>query len=148
MDSTDGLQAPCECGALGDHPSTLDCVHLPVVDIEVSGGRTACLQALGLLRTTYAVDIKHRWQDPGTGRWVFKVKASMVYLKPYTAPPPPTPEAAVLACLDDQGGVEMTQDTLHALTGVDAQTLAATLGTLITAGQIECTGPGLYRTNP
>ncbi|MFD6478956.1 hypothetical protein ACFWEH_36195 [Streptomyces anulatus] len=147
-DSTDDLQAPCECGTLGDHPTTLDCIALPVVDIEVSGARTVCLQVIGLLRSNYRVDIKHRWKDPETGEWVFKAQADLVYVKPYIAPPTPTPEAAVMACLEDQIGLEVTQHLIYVITGLDDQTLTATLTALAAAGEIERVGPGLYRKNP
>lgn len=92
MDSTDDLQPPCNCGALGDHPGNPNCAHLPLVEIEVSGGRSACLQAIGFLRTGYMVDIKHQWQDPETESWVFKVSAGKTYLRPFTAPAPPPPK--------------------------------------------------------
>jgi hypothetical protein len=147
MDSTDDLQPPCNCGALGDHPSNPNCVHLPLVEIEVTGGRSACLQALGFLRAGYLVDIKHEWQDPETEQWVFNVSAGKTYLRPYTAPAPPTPEAAVVACLDDQIGLEMSKSDLRTLTGIDSGTLSNTLTTLAAAGEIECTQPGVYRKN-
>ncbi|MFI5945933.1 hypothetical protein ACIBCB_37565 [Streptomyces uncialis] len=145
MDSTDDLQPPCDCGALGDHPAAMECFSLPVVEIEVSGGRLACLEAIGLLRSNYRVDIKHRWQDPETGKLVFKLTADLVYVKPYIAPPTPTPEAAVLACLNDSIGVQISQYVIQALTGLDDQTLTDTLAALTAAGEIERVGPGEYR---
>ncbi|MFJ9188469.1 hypothetical protein ACIRQO_36135 [Streptomyces anulatus] len=147
MDSTDDLQAPCECGTLGAHPTTLDCIALPVVDIEVSGARTVCLQVIGLLRSNYRVDIKHRWKDPETGEWVFKVQADLVYVKPPIAHPTPTPEAAVMACLNDSIGVKIRQYVIQALTNLDDQTLTDTLETLTAAGEIEHVAPDEYRKN-
>ncbi|MEI7029659.1 hypothetical protein [Streptomyces pratensis] len=145
MDSTDDLQPPCDCGALGDHPAAMECFSLPVVEIEVSGGRLACLEAIGLLRSNYRVDIKHRWQDPETGKLVFKLTADLVYVKPYIAPPTPTPEAAVMACLTDSIGVQISQHDLLVLTGLDDQTLTDTLTALTAAGEIERVAPGEYR---
>ncbi|MFB8016875.1 hypothetical protein ACFC5E_36195 [Streptomyces rochei] len=147
MDSTDDLQPPCDCGALGDHPAVMECFNLPVVEIEVSGSRLACLEAIGLLRSNYRVDIKHRWQDPETGKLVFKLTADLVYVKPYIAPPTPTPEAAVMACLNDSIGVTMRQHVLQALTNLDGQTLTDTLAALTAAGEIEHVAPDEYRKN-
>ncbi|OLZ72554.1 hypothetical protein AVW11_03950 [Streptomyces amritsarensis] len=90
MDSTD-FQAPCNCGALGDHPRNVNCDHLPIVEIEVTGRRSACLQAMGILRASYYVEIEHEWQDPETERWVFKLSAVENLWK--TTPPYPEDKA-------------------------------------------------------
>lgn len=148
MDSTDDLQPPCDCGALGDHPANPNCAHNPTVEIEVAGDRTACLQAIGLLRASYLIKIKHRWQDPETEKWVVKISATKAQPKPDTAPPPSTPEAAVMACLEEQAGLEVTQHLIYIATGIDDYTLTATLTALAAEGEIERIGPGVYRKNP
>lgn len=147
MDSTDDLQPPCDCGALGDHTKSLACSQPPVVEIEVSGGRLACLEAIGLLRSNYLVDIKHRWQDPETGKLVFKLTADLVFVRPYFPPPTPTPEAAVMGSLADAIGVPIRQDVIQAITGLDDQTLTATLSALVAADQLEHIAPDEYRRN-
>ncbi|MFE2324611.1 hypothetical protein ACFXD5_11950 [Streptomyces sp. NPDC059385] len=75
MDSID-FQAPCNCGALGDHPRNVNCDHFPIVKVEVTGRRSACLQTIAALRASYYVDIEHEWQDPETELWVFKLGAA------------------------------------------------------------------------
>ncbi|MEU1327235.1 hypothetical protein [Streptomyces microflavus] len=149
MDSTD-IQAPCNCGALAAHPRNPNCAHRSTVEFEVAGQRSACLEVIGFLRTGYDVDITHDWQDPATEQWAFKLDASRKLMAPLpavTVPEPPTPETAVLACLADPLGVEMSDSDLHILTGLDQATLANTLTTLVGSGEVERVGPGLYRKN-
>ncbi|MER6640992.1 hypothetical protein ABT285_36360 [Streptomyces microflavus] len=150
MDSTDGLQAPCNCGALGDHPSNPDCTHTSMVEIEFTGRRSACLDAIGFLRTGYRVTITHEWQDPNTEEWAFKADAYRKFTPPLpaiTLPEPPTPEAAVLTYLNDRLGLEIGESDLHVLTGLDHDTLTTTLTALASTGEIEHISPGLYRKN-
>ncbi|MEU8101763.1 hypothetical protein [Streptomyces rubiginosohelvolus] len=147
MDSTD-LQAPCNCGALGDHLRNPNCAHTSMVELEVAGRRSSCLEVIGFLRTGYDVDITHEWQDPTTEEWAFKFDAyrkPMAPLPTVTVPERPTPDVAVLACLADPLGVEMSENDLHLLTGIDQPTLTNTLTTLVNAGQIVGVRPGFYR---
>ncbi|MER6602492.1 hypothetical protein [Streptomyces parvus] len=147
MDSTD-LQAPCNCGALGDHPRNPNCAHTSMVELEVAGRRSSCLEVIGFLRTSYNVDITHEWQDPATEEWAFKFDAyrkPMAPLPAVTVPKRPAPDAAVLACLADPLGVEMSDNDLHLLTGIDQPTLTNTLTTLVNSGKIERVRPGFYR---
>ncbi|MGW4688523.1 hypothetical protein ACWEPM_27010 [Streptomyces sp. NPDC004244] len=153
MDSTDDFPAPCNCGALGDHPRNPNCTHTSQVQIEVTGGRSACLEALGVLRAHYYVFPEHEWQDPQTEQWVFKLSAARNYWRPLapppvlTAPVTPTPEAAVLACLNDPVGVEITKDDIRVLTGLSEETLSNVLTALVNTGEIEHVTPGVYRKN-
>ncbi|MFJ8982630.1 hypothetical protein [Streptomyces sp. NPDC102282] len=150
MDSTD-FRAPCNCGAFGDHPSNANCEHGSAVEIEVTGGRSACLQAIGSLRSTgYLVDIEHEWQDPETEQWVFKIGASNYVSRfapplQYTPPPTPTPEAAVLEVLNASLGVEASEYEIEVLTNLSPEILANTLTALVEAGEIQCLNPGVYR---
>lgn len=151
MDPTD-FQAPCNCGALGDHPRNSNCGHIPVVEIEVTGSRSACLEAVGFLRTGYYVDIRHEWQDPENGQWVFKIGAvrSHWQLGPhpvFTAPAGPAADAAVLDCLNDAVGLEVPKAEILALTNLTDATLANVLTALVKAGAIEHVAPGVYRKN-
>ncbi|MFH9236048.1 hypothetical protein [Streptomyces globisporus] len=147
MDSTD-LQAPCNCGALGDHPRNPNCAHTSMVELEVAGRRSSCLEVIGFLRTGYDVDITHEWQDPATEEWAFKFDAYRKLMAPLpavTVPERPAPDTAVLACLADPLGVEMSDNDLHLLTGIDQPTLTNTLTILVDAGKIERVRPGFYR---
>ncbi|MGW7398025.1 hypothetical protein ACWGH7_16190 [Streptomyces cyaneofuscatus] len=149
MDSTD-LQPPCNCGALGDHPRNPNCAHTSIVELEVAGRRSSCLEVIGFLRTGYDVDITHEWQDPATEEWAFKFHTYRKLMPPLpavTVPEPPAPDIAVLACLTDPLGVEMSDNDLHLLTGLDPATLADTLTTLVNMGEVERVRPGLYRKN-
>lgn len=151
MDSTD-LQAPCNCGALGDHPRTSDCSHFPVVEIEVTGSRSACLEAVGFLRTGYYATINHEWQNPESGQWVFRIGAVRSYwqLEPHPVPMEltgPAADAAVLAYLDDAMGLEVPEAEIRAITNLDDATLASSLAALVEAGGIEHVRPGYYRKN-
>ncbi|MFE6270468.1 hypothetical protein ACFVQ9_17000 [Streptomyces goshikiensis] len=156
MEPTEGsgdFEAPCNCGALGDHPRNPNCAHSPSIQIEVTGSRSACLEALGVLRAHYHVFPEHEWQDPQSQEWVLKLGAVRNYWRPlapatvFTAPVEPTPEAAVLACLDDALGVEMPEATILALTGLNDETLSATLIALVKVGKIDHVRPGFYRKN-
>ncbi|MGW6866506.1 hypothetical protein [Streptomyces sp. NPDC054901] len=153
MDSTDDFPAPCNCGALGDHPRNPNCAHASQIQIEVTGGRSACLAALGVLRAHYYVFPEHEWQDPETEEWVFKIGAARNYWRPI-APPPvlsapvaPTPEAAVLACLNDPPGLEISVDELRVLTGLSDEAITDVLTTLLSTGEIERINYGVYRKN-
>ncbi|MGW6247930.1 hypothetical protein [Streptomyces roseolus] len=153
-EDTPDFSAPCNCGALGDHASTADCVPFPVIHIEVTGSRPKCLEAIGVLRGTYEVSIETEWQDPGTGRWVFQLNAARTLRKvllnmglgTLTAPTP-DPDTAVLACLHDSLGLEVSKEEIRALTSLSEETLSTILTTLVTTGVIEHVGPGLYRKN-
>ncbi|MFG2716422.1 hypothetical protein ACGFX2_38765 [Streptomyces goshikiensis] len=156
MEPTEGssdFEAPCNCGALGDHPANRNCTHQPVIQIEVTGGRSACLEALGVLRAHYHVFPEHEWQDPNSEQWVFKLGAVRNYWRPLapppvlTAPPAPTPEAAVLACLHDALGLEVDENAIGALTNLTDDTLATTLTALVKVGKVEHVRPGFYRKN-
>ncbi|MFE0778773.1 hypothetical protein [Streptomyces sp. NPDC058861] len=151
MDSTEpiDLQPPCNCGALGDHPSTPDCVHQSVVTAEVSGTRSACLEAVGVLRTSYAVDIKTQWQDPQNGQWVFHLalagEVSRVIRHQSPVPPVPSPDAAVLVCMESARGLEITKEEIYVVTGLEDAVLSHSLNFLVENGAIECVRPGVYR---
>ncbi|MFD4866890.1 hypothetical protein OG906_42770 (plasmid) [Streptomyces sp. NBC_01426] len=155
MDSTEGttdFQAPCNCGALGDHQANPNCAHSPTIRIELTGGRSACLEALGVLRASYYLFPEHEWQDPDTQEWVFKLGAVRSHWRPLpppapTAPVAPTPKAAVLAYLNDAVGLEVGEDAIRVLTNLDQETLANTLTTLVKTGEIEHVRPGVYRKN-
>ncbi|MFD6911777.1 hypothetical protein [Streptomyces virginiae] len=75
MDEPISIEAPCNCGALGDHERTPACKHSSIVQIEVTGDRSGCLQAIGVLRTSYYVYVEHEWQNPESGSWVFQLGA-------------------------------------------------------------------------
>ncbi|MCX4784470.1 hypothetical protein [Streptomyces sp. NBC_01264] len=156
MDSTEGttdFQAPCNCGALGDHPRNPNCAHTSQVQIEVTGPRSACLEALGVLRASYHVFPEHEWQDPDTEQWVFKIGAARNYWRPlapppvFTAPVPPTPQVAVLACLNNPVGLEIGEEEIRVLTGLSEETLAGVLTDLVNTGAIEHVTYGVYRKN-
>ncbi|MGW9374085.1 hypothetical protein ACWGVR_29230 [Streptomyces xanthophaeus] len=156
MESTEGssdFEAPCNCGALGDHAPNRNCSHQPVIQIEVTGGRSACLEALGVIRSHYYVFPEHEWQDPETEQWVFKIGAVRNYWRPlapppvFTAPVTPTPEAAVLACLNDPVGLEIGEEEIRVLTGLSEETLSNVLTALVNTGEIEHVTDGVYRKN-
>ncbi|MFF3062217.1 hypothetical protein [Streptomyces sp. NPDC057909] len=156
MESTEGssdFEAPCNCGALGDHVANRNCSHQPVIQIEVTGGRSACLEALGVLRAHYYVFPEHEWQDPHSEQWVFKLGAVRNYWRPLapppvlTAPEQPTPEAAVLACLYDALGLDVGENEICVLTNLNDETLSTTLTALVKIGKIEHVRPGVYRKN-
>ncbi|MBT1183936.1 hypothetical protein HET69_07890 [Streptomyces sp. CJ_13] len=153
MESTEGssdFEAPCNCGALGDHPRNPNCAHSPAVQIEVTGGRSACLEALGVLRAHYYVVPEHEWQDPHSEQWVFKLGAVRNYwhpLAPPATPQAPTPEAAVLACLNDPVGVEIGDEEIRVLTGLSEETVSNVLTALVSTGEIEHVTHGVYRKN-
>ncbi|WP_432067406.1 hypothetical protein [Streptomyces sp. C10-9-1] len=67
MDEPISLEAPCNCGALGDHERSTACNHSSIVQIGVTGDRSGCLQAIGVLRTSYYVYVEHEWQNPESG---------------------------------------------------------------------------------
>ncbi|MGW6877135.1 hypothetical protein ACWGHA_32920 [Streptomyces xanthophaeus] len=156
MESTEGssdFEAPCNCSALGDHAPNRNCSYQPVIQIEVTGGRSACLEALGVIRSHYYVFPEHEWQDPETEQWVFKIGAVRNYWRPlapppvFTAPVTPTPEAAVLACLNDPVGLEIGEEEIRVLTGLSEETLSNVLTALVNTGEIEHVTYGVYRKN-
>ncbi|MFD8954616.1 hypothetical protein ACFV0B_37820 [Streptomyces xanthophaeus] len=59
----------------------------------------------------------------------------------------PGADAAVLACLDDAAGLEVTKDDIRTLTGINEKTLSNTLTALVKAGAIERVRNGVYRKN-
>ncbi|MFJ7209507.1 hypothetical protein ACIQWR_39000 [Streptomyces sp. NPDC098789] len=147
------FEAPCNCGALGDHPRNPNCAHTGQVQIELTGGRSACLEALGVLRAHYHVFPEHEWQDPNSEEWVFQLSAvrdpwrPLVPHRPFTTEPEPTPEDAVLACLHDALGLEMDENAIGALANLHGETLSTTLTALVKVGKIEHVRPGYYRKN-
>ncbi|MER6640990.1 hypothetical protein ABT285_36350 [Streptomyces microflavus] len=59
----------------------------------------------------------------------------------------PSADAAVLACLDDAVGLEVTKEDIRTLTGLNEKTLSNTLTALVKAGRVERIKPGVYRKN-
>ncbi|MFE2324613.1 hypothetical protein ACFXD5_11960 [Streptomyces sp. NPDC059385] len=61
------------------------------------------------------------------------------------APAEPSADAAVLACLDDAAGLEVSKDEIRTLTGINDKTLSNVLTALVKTGAIERVKPGVYR---
>ncbi|MFJ8982632.1 hypothetical protein [Streptomyces sp. NPDC102282] len=62
------------------------------------------------------------------------------------AAPEPNADAAVLACVNNPPGVEITKEDIRSLTGLNEKTLSNTLTALVKTGAIERLRPGVYRT--
>jgi hypothetical protein len=143
------FQAPCKCGALGDHQSTVECLPMSSVTAEISGPRADCLEAVGNLRAVYFVNITHEWQDPQTSQWVFHLElhTSDITKADKNLPPALTPSDTILAVLHDALGLEVDRVMLYAATGLDDDALDYILGFMVKNGTIECVRPGIYRKN-
>lgn len=65
----------------------------------------------------------------------------------FKAPAEPSAEGAVLACLNDSLGLEVTKEDIRSLTSLNEKTLSNTLTALVKNGVIERIKPGVYRKN-
>ncbi|MFF8415256.1 hypothetical protein [Streptomyces omiyaensis] len=141
------FQPLCDCGALGGHSSGQDCGCRAALAAEVSGSRAACLEAVGILRARYSVTLRSQWQDPQTAEWVFRLGLSAGEPSRAVGPVPPllSPDASVLAVLDDQPGQEVHREIVFILTGLEDGILSHVLDFLVGNGTIERVRPDVYR---